>query len=146
MKFEIKNIHLGTMIREKAVERDVSIIRMCKFLNTTEDEINKMYEQESLDTEILLRWSKLLEYDFFRVYTKHLFISEPQNRQPGNVSTKQNSSLPQFRKTIYDKELIEFILELIDAGKKTKTEVREEYRIPKATLYQWIRKYKKFNC
>ena len=27
-----------------------------------------MYEVKSLDTEILLRWSKLVEYDFFRLY------------------------------------------------------------------------------
>nr|WP_309872216.1 hypothetical protein [Chryseobacterium sediminis] len=49
---------------------------------------------------------------------------------------------PQFRKKLYTQEIISFILDLIDSGKKSKQEVMNEYKIPKTTLYKWMGKYK----
>lgn len=49
--------------------------------------------------------------------------------------------MPQFRKNIYTKEIIYFILEIIQTGEKTKKQVIEDYNIPKTTLYKWIEKY-----
>jgi DNA invertase Pin-like site-specific DNA recombinase len=61
----------------------------------------------------------------------------------GEDSGKEKSSLPEFRKNIYTKEIIEFILELIKTGKKSKYQIVNEYKIPKTTLYRWIEKYMK---
>ncbi|MDM1553613.1 transposase [Chryseobacterium indologenes] len=142
MKLDFKNIHIGSYIKCRVDEQGIDIVRICNFLKVTEPEINEMYLQKSLDTEILLRWSKLLEYDFFRVYTQHLIIFAPQDKIQYNAKPKkQNSSLPAFRKNIYTKEVIDFILELLNTGKKTKLQIIEEYGIPKTTLYKWIVKY-----
>nr|WP_315030816.1 transposase [uncultured Chryseobacterium sp.] len=143
MRYDVKSIHIGCCIKERVMGLDISIDRICKFLNKTEDDVEQMYYQNTLDTDILLRWSKLLKYDFFRMYTQHLIMFAPQEgQQYNNVSKKLiSSTLPQFRKNIYTKELIEFVLELIQIGEKTKLEVIEEYRIPKTTLYRWIEKY-----
>lgn len=51
--------------------------------------------------------------------------------------------MPHFRKNIYTKEVINFMLEMIETGKKTKSQVISEYNIPKTTLYKWIEKNKK---
>ena len=56
----------------------------------------------------------------------------------------KKSALPQFRKNIYTKEIIDFILERIENGEMTKNQVIEQYGIPKTTLYKWIDKYKNF--
>ncbi len=140
-----KNIHIGEVIKQRVAESGIEMSRICNFLKSTEEEIPEMYASKSLDTEILLRWSKLLEYDFFRIYTQHLILYAPQGSANYNttVPEKKNSSLPQFRKNIYTKEVIDFILELLKTGEKTKTQIVEEYRIPKTTLYKWIEKYKK---
>lgn len=53
------------------------------------------------------------------------------------------TSLPQFRKSIYTKEVIDFILEQVSTGEMTINEVVERYSIPKTTLYKWFSKYKK---
>ena len=99
-----------------------------------------MYQSKSLDAELLLRWSKLLEYDFFRIYTQHLiFYSPPASIKKDKIS---NSALPKFRKNIYTKEVIDFILEQLKNNEKTKLQIIEEYRIPKTTLHKWIEKYK----
>ena len=59
-----------------------------------------------------------------------------------NNSKNAKSALPQFKKNIYTKEMIEFIIEVVESGRKTKSEVISEYRIPKTTLYKWLTKYK----
>ena len=46
-----------------------------------------------------------------------------------------------FRKNIYTKEIIDFILELIKTKTKTTTEITQLYGIPKTTLHNWIKKY-----
>ena len=137
----VKNIHIGQMIKERIAESEMETLRICNFFNCTEDEVIEMYQQENLPTDILLRWSKLLEYDFFRIYTQHLILYAPPSAKEQDSKTEK-SSLPQFRKNIYTKEIITFILEQIDSGAMTKIEVMEQYKIPKTTLYKWIDKYK----
>ena len=129
------------MIEKDVADSGTEMSRFCNFFNCTEDEVIEMYQQENLPTDILLKWSKLLEYDFFRIYTQHLILYAPPSAKEQDSKTEK-SSLPQFRKNIYTKEIITFILEQIDSGAMTKIEVMEQYKIPKTTLYKWIDKYK----
>ena len=89
------------------------------------------------------KWSKILEYDFFRIYSQHLILYAPPSANE-NKSKKENqkSTVPQFRKNIYTNEIIDFILDQVNTGKMTKNEVINRYRIPKTTLYKWISKHK----
>jgi hypothetical protein len=107
-------------------------------MKCTEEEIYHMYGSNEIGTEKLLRWSKLLDYDFFRIYTQHLILYSPPENNKQKAETK--TELPVFRKNIYTREIIDFILELIHTGVKTKAEIMQEYRIPKTTLYKWISK------
>lgn len=114
-----KEIHIGTLISQRVTESRIEMSRICNFLPCTEDEVKEMYQSKSMDTEILLRWSKLLEYDFFRIYSQHLILYAPQGNTNYNQLPKDHrSKLPQFRKNIYTKEVIDFILELIVTGEK----------------------------
>lgn len=132
-----KEIQVGKLIRLKAEENNLELSRICSFLKCSEKEIEKMYEAKSLDSEVLLRWSKLLEYDFFRIYSQHLILYAPPVRQKKDLVLQ----LPQFRKSIYTREVIDFILELITTQAMSKQQVIDEFRIPKTTLYKWINKY-----
>ncbi|WBV54115.1 transposase [Chryseobacterium gambrini] len=137
-----KDIHIGNLIAKRSAESKIEVIRICNFLGCSEEEIQEMYQSKSLGAEIILKWSKLLEYDFFRLYSQHLILYAPPCRE-NKIVKPERTKLPQFRKNIYTKEIIEFILELIQNGEKTKHQVIEEYKIPKTTLYKWIIKYKK---
>ena len=137
-----KDIHIDYFINQRVTENGIEISRICNFLKCTKKEISKMYESKSLDTELLLRWSKLLEYDFFRIYSQHLILYAPPSTIEKNKKTNVKSKLPQFRKNIYTKEIIDFILEQIEKKEMTKNQIIERYRIPKTTLYKWISKYK----
>ncbi|QBA19686.1 transposase [Chryseobacterium indologenes] len=141
---DFKKIYIGKMIKEKVTENEIDISRICNFFKFTVGEVEKMYEAQSLDCEILLKWSKLLEYDFFRIYSQHLILYSPPSK--GKVKTlTTKSSLPKFRKNIYTKEIIDFVIEQIETGEITRNHVIEKYRIPKTTLFKWINKYKSNN-
>lgn len=98
-----------------------------------------MYQSKSIETDKLLLWSKLLEYDFFRIYTQHLVLYAP----PTSINYKKctKTSLPQFRKNVYTTEIINFFLEMLEKKEITKKEIIERYNIPKTTFYKWIKKH-----
>jgi len=132
-----KNIHIGNIILELVKEKQIDMSRICNFLKLSEVQITDMFQVESLDTRVLLRWSKLLKYDFFRLYSQHLILYSPPTSM--NFKNKKRK-LPVVRKQIYTKEIIDFILELIKNEEKTKKQIVDEYKIPKTTLYKWIAK------
>ncbi len=139
MKF--KEIHIGTLINQRVTECGIEMSRICNFFKMNQEEIEAMFQNKSLDSELLLKWSKLLEYDFFRIYSQHLILYAPPSIFQTNTQSKIKSNLPKFRKNIYSKEIIDFVLQQIKSGKMTKKEVIEIYSIPKTTLYKWISKH-----
>jgi len=140
MGINFKDIHIGSFIQKSVEENNIETARICNFLACSEEDIALMYKSKSLDSELLLRWCKLLEYDFFRIYSQHLILFAPVSAA-ADKDKINTSALPRFRKNIYTKEVIDFILEQIDSKEKTKAQIIEEYRIPKTTLYKWIEKY-----
>ncbi|WP_228452323.1 hypothetical protein [Chryseobacterium sp. c4a] len=118
---------------------EITVRHLAEVFRVSEDAILEIFTKPELATGDLLKWSKLLRYDFFRIYSQHLILYTPQ--YPNPIKNKEKPQSMQFRKNIYSDELIEFILELIKTGKKTKQEVIHDYRIPKTTLYKWITKH-----
>ena len=133
-----KDIHIGQFIKERANELEVSKERMCSFLKKDEKAIDKIFESASIETDLLLRCSKLLEYDFFRIYSSHLILYAP----PSAVDKTKTKSdkIPYFRKNIYTHEIKEFIIGKILSGEMTHNEIIQEYSIPKSTLHRWLQK------
>ncbi|AZB19315.1 transposase [Chryseobacterium indologenes] len=140
MKFDFKNIHIGECIRNRIEEMDLSVAGISTFLEINEEEVCEMFTQNSLSTEVLMKWSKLLQYDFFRVYSQHLVMFAPPGNSQ-NTFNKQFSLRSRFRKNIYTKELIHFVLEMVNTDRKTKNEIINDYKIPKTTLHKWMAKY-----
>lgn len=143
MSYNVKKIHIGKLIHQKVNEKGIDMYRIEKFLKCSEEEIFSMYQKPSIDTEILLRWSKLLKYDFFRIYVQHIILFSPSEKS--KTEAQETQKLPSYRKNVYTREIINFVLELLNSGLKTKTEITEEYKIPKTTLYKWIEKYNSRN-
>lgn len=135
-----KDIHIGKLLRQKTQELQISTKRLCNFLNCTEKQLEEMYESPSMDSHNILRWCKLLNYDFFRLFSQHLILYSPPEKA-NNKKIIVKTHLPQFRKNIYTKELIDFILTQIESQEMTKKQVVTEYCIPKTTLYRWISKH-----
>lgn len=143
---DLKKIHIGQLIKARWLELNISIERTINFLKCTEEEIFAMFQEKELKTETLLSWSKLLQYDFFRIYSQYLILYAP----PGSTNyikkeSETPSSLPLYRKNLYTRDIIDFLIEQLDLGEKTKQEIIDDYKIPKTTLYRWMKKYNNKN-
>lgn len=138
-KNNFKYINIGELIKTLVYERDIEMNRLCKNFNCDEKQINIYYESESLDSKLLLKWSKILEYDLFRLYSQHLILYAPSTKS--KLATTKKSNVPQFRKNIYTFEIIEYVINLINNKTKTIEDVITEYNIPKTTLYKWLKKH-----
>ncbi|KMQ69186.1 transposase [Chryseobacterium sp. FH2] len=144
MDHHFRDIHIGTLIKKRVAESEIEISRICNLLACTVQEAEHMFSQKDLPTDVLLKWSRLLEYDFFRLYSQHLILYAPPSSVDYNKTTEENkkkSTLPQFRKNLYTKEIIEFMLEKIRKREMTMRQVMDKYKIPKTTLYKWMKKY-----
>ncbi|PWN57948.1 helix-turn-helix domain-containing protein [Chryseobacterium viscerum] len=139
MTLEMKEIHIGEMLLRAVKERGIHEERICKFLGCSSLEVSQMYTNRSINSELLLRWSKLLEYDFFRIYSQHLILYSPQAAMI--TKNKTYTTIPKFRKNIYSHEVIEFLLELINTGEKSINQVILEYGVPRTTIYRWKTKH-----
>lgn len=133
-----KVIHIGKYIKKVVDEKEISLERICNFLNKDEEFVEALFESKSADTDILLRCSKLLEYDFFRIYSSHLILYAPPSAV--NKNQQKTDTTPQFRKNIYTQEIKDFIMKKITSGEMTQSAVISEYSIPKSTLHRWLQK------
>jgi len=146
MQFNYKEIYIGKLIKDRVTELEMASERIVDFLQIDELELELLYSAKSLDSVMLLKCCKLLEYDFFRIYSHHLTLyTSAGNNNPKSVNGKLKSSLPSFKKSLYTPEIIEFIIEIIGSGENSAAEVIKEYRIPKTTLHRWLRKHQKID-
>lgn len=137
----MKKIHIGSLIKQRVDELNIDMKRIVSFFKTlSEKEIKEHYKKSSIDTDYLLRWSKLLEYDFFRIYTQHIILFAPVGKTVSKTNSTP-SSLPNYRKNVYTKEIIDFVLQLYTKENKKVLEISNEYNIPKNTINNWIKKY-----
>nr|WP_209918065.1 helix-turn-helix domain-containing protein [Chryseobacterium jejuense] len=141
---DLKQIKIGQLLESSVKENHIEIERLCSFFNCEAKNIEEMYGSDTVGTDILIKWSELLQYDFFRLYSQHLVLYAPPAAnvysQTGTQKKVEIQEL-QFRKNIYTKEIIEFIINRINKGEMTREEVISKYRIPKTTLYKWLNKY-----
>ncbi|UOU98434.1 hypothetical protein MUU74_00360 [Chryseobacterium daecheongense] len=143
MNFDFKDIHIGELIYKRVEECDIDLSRISNFFKCTDKEIQQMFRDRDMKAETIMKWSKLLGYDFFRIYSQHLILYAPQANTRLFVADEKKTQLPKFRKNIYTIGIINFLIELIETGEKTKLQVVNEYNIPKTTLYKWLDKYGK---
>ncbi|CAA7197065.1 transposase [Chryseobacterium potabilaquae] len=125
-KNNFKNFHIGSLIEQKGKEVEIEATRICDTFNCKKEELQKMYESEGLELEFLLIWSKLLNYDFSRIYSQHIVLYVPQIITPEKFSKKRHlKSL----KNIYTNGIIDFILKMLFTGEKIR------YRLPESMVF-----------
>jgi len=97
------NIHIGSIIRKKTAEKGILEKQLAHMIEHHYSNITDIFNRKSINTDLLLQISEVLEYDFFRdVYTLYL-NSVLKNNQTTNsitivvddekVSVKQESGI-----------------------------------------------------
>ncbi|RNA60440.1 transposase [Chryseobacterium nematophagum] len=139
-KFNFKQLHMGSLVHQKVKENRVSISFLCEAFKCGKQGIIDMYSGDTIDTELLLIWSKILRYDFFRIYSAHLIMYAPVAKVVKRGEKRKRTIYTP--KNIYTYGMIDFILDQLEKGEKTTLQIKQEYGIPRSTLHKWINKYK----
>ena len=142
---DYKRLHIGKLISARMTEMGWDSKMLAEKLEFPESEITKLLEEEDLPMLTVLRLSKLLKYDFFRLYSTHLLLYCSKDKLFGNHRFHEENTpqqrLPRFRKNVYTPEVISFILKELVSENRNPSEVSKKYNIPKTTLYRWYTKY-----
>ena len=138
-------IHIGELIKKKLEESGMDKTVFANRIKKSYPTTLNIFKKKSIKTEDLLKISKVLKYDFFRVYSAEIQLTCPKatNNVRIGASAKEagtDSTLPRFKKNLYSAEFIENLVKDINDGKMTRYEAMKKYELPKTTLYRWCRK------
>jgi len=140
MSIDFKNIHIGKHIKELVSLNNISDERIYKFFKKDFIDLDKLYSLESIDSNELLMWSKLLKYNLFYFYNSHLQIHAPDAARCTVKSVEKVKSTYSFSKNYYSNEVIQFIVDLHLKRNKPISLIINKYNIPKTTIHRWIKK------
>jgi hypothetical protein len=139
---KMNEIHIGKLIREACLALQITDERMENFFSMPYAEVENMFAQEHLSTDLLLKWSKLLKFDFFRIYSGHLMMYHGISAKLLKEKTEICAGLD-VRKNLYTPEIKNFIVNKVQTNQITIPEAIEKYGVGRTTLFRWIAKVKK---
>ncbi|MDP1746187.1 MAG: helix-turn-helix transcriptional regulator [Bacteroidota bacterium] len=64
-------IHIGEKIKSQAKELRIGTTELAKSINTSKQNIYGIFKRESIDTALLQKFCKVLNYDFFTFFVNH---------------------------------------------------------------------------
>ena len=65
-------LHIGNLIRDELLRQGRTANWLAQKLCCDRTNVYKLFNRSTIDTELLLRVSRILEYDFFRLYQEAL--------------------------------------------------------------------------
>lgn len=65
-------LHIGSKIREEMLRQERTPAWLARKINCERTNIYYIFSQQSINTDLLLRISRTLNYDFFQLYTQCL--------------------------------------------------------------------------
>jgi plasmid maintenance system antidote protein VapI len=68
-------IHIGQLIREKMKEEGRSAAWLAKQLYCNRSNIHKIFQKQTIDTDLLFRISKIMKVDYFEFYSDALHVN-----------------------------------------------------------------------
>jgi hypothetical protein len=137
----VRNISIGLIITRIMEEKEFSVDELRLKLGITTSSLNELLSSNSIDTILLLKISKALRYDFFRLYSSHLMLHYGISSSVSRTKSKVDIEGVQIRKNVYTKELIFHLIKKVRTNKMSIKDVILKYGIPKTTFYKWLQKY-----
>jgi transcriptional regulator with XRE-family HTH domain len=116
-------IHIGRLIQEQAEARKFSQQELGQRINRSKQNVGDIYKRQSIDSELLLRLSEVLEYDLFSIY----YAEEPLQGMRKKEIEEVTTQVSLLKGTLQQKEEIISNLKIaLEASQKTITLLEEE--------------------
>lgn len=71
-------IHIGSIIKEKFDELELSVSWFAKELCCDRTNVYSIFKRESIDTSLLVKISLILNHDFFQYYSQYLALDRKE--------------------------------------------------------------------
>lgn len=65
-------MHIGRLIKKQMETQGKTTSWLARELSYCRTNVYKIYDKKSIDTDLLLRISSLLKYDFFKLYSEKI--------------------------------------------------------------------------
>ena len=62
-------MHIGSLIKQRVREQKKTSVWLAQSLSCSRTNVYKLYDKKSVDTDVLIRISKILDFDFFSLYS-----------------------------------------------------------------------------
>ena len=69
-------LHIGNLIKAEMKRQERTPVWLARKLHCRRQNIYYIYEQKSLNTELIIRISKALKVDFFKIISQYISTSE----------------------------------------------------------------------
>ena len=79
-------IQIGSLIRQQLRHQGKTVVWLARELSCSRNNVYKIFNNNSISTQELLRISRILNYDFFAIYSQEL------NTQQEVQETAQNAN------------------------------------------------------
>lgn len=110
VNFVSMKIHIGEKIKERAKELRIGPTELSKLINTSKQNVYGIFKRESIDTALLQKICKALEYDFFSLFVNPKLL--PNNEA---VNIKKGKAYPSLEN---DSEYNNIKTQLMDMKEK----------------------------
>lgn len=88
-------IHIGQLIEQQIHEQERSATWLAKKLYCDRTNVYSIFKRKSLDTELLLRISRILNFNFFDYYVNELYNNTSEEESEGleitDIQTDKNN-------------------------------------------------------
>lgn len=99
-----REIHIGSLIKEKMQERGLSVSDLAYALHYERTNIYKIFKRNSIDVDLLIRISKVLDYDFLRkVYVRDDRGEEECSRRYSITIVADKEDIDEIRKWLRER-------------------------------------------
>ena len=96
----MEEIHIGQRIKEVFDTKGITVTEFARRINKSRENIYSIFSRKTIDTGLLLTISKVLDYDFFELFSRNNYVlnEEVQKLQEENRLLKDyNTLLREFK-------------------------------------------------
>lgn len=128
-------IHIGKKIKEEMYKQNISVSDFAKKINRSRNVVYDIFGRESIDTDLLNKIGKILNCDFFSMYSsqkeysldtvKHFNVNE--STVPYGKNSEQINTLQLQNQTLQNEvNYLKKIISLLENKKEVKTKKNKD--------------------
>ena len=102
---DFNNIHIGSIIKKKLIEKSMTIMEFAKKINRDRTTVYNIFGRKSIDVELLIKISKALDYDFIH----EIYFLENTNATPRKILVAVEIEEGEMEKLKLPEEFVRFV-------------------------------------